>query len=58
MKRLAIWTVLGLLSGLFLGSSTGVAAFGNAWNGAWIFGPIGAVIGFLIALRLPDRKKG
>lgn len=34
----AIIGSLGL--GLYLGSMTGVAALGTAWNGSWIFGPI------------------
>lgn len=60
MKKLAIWTILGLVSGILLGDGIGVTAFGSGWNGAWFLGPIGALIGFLIALKLPIqyRKKG
>ena len=41
----------GALIGLFLGSATGVAMLGTAYNGAVVFGPLGAFIGWLISKK-------
>ncbi|MCW1950423.1 MAG: hypothetical protein KIH44_003530 [Octadecabacter sp.] len=39
--------IVGFFVGSFIGASMGVAFGGGAVNGAVVFGPIGAVIGFL-----------
>jgi hypothetical protein len=43
------FVLAGLAIGSVIGLSTGVAAGGNAVNGVFVFGPIGAVVGWLFA---------
>ncbi len=43
--------IIGFFIGSFLGGSMGVAAGGGAVNGAYVFGPIGAFIGYLLGQR-------
>ena len=45
-----LYVLAGLGIGSLIGISTGVAAGGDAINGAFVFGPIGAIIGWLFAL--------
>jgi len=52
MNRTLALPVAGTCLGAFVGSSMGVAAFGGAVNGAWVFGPLGAFVGWLVAGRL------
>jgi hypothetical protein len=42
------------LAGCIVGLSMGVAAFGDAVNGAFVFGPIGFVIGWLLPWSRPN----
>ncbi|MEQ8390361.1 MAG: hypothetical protein RIB30_05165 [Thalassospira sp.] len=55
MKKIAIGIVAGFLLGIVVGMSTGVAGFGNAINGAYVFGPLAAIIGGLIGSKLNGR---
>lgn len=52
MKNSTSFTIAGVGIGVFVGSSMGVAAFGGAVNAAWVFGPVGGFIGWLVAGRL------
>lgn len=52
MKNSTALTIAGLGIGVFVGSSMGVAAFGGAVNAAWVFGPVGGFIGWLVSGRL------
>lgn len=47
LTSILIFALLGFFVGSFVGASMGVAFSGDAVNGAVVFGPIGAVIGFL-----------
>ena len=49
MNKTTQFVIGGALIGLFLGSSTGVVMQGAGYNGAVIFGPLGAFIGWLIS---------
>ena len=51
MNRILPFVLAGLGIGSFIGISTGVAAGGDAVNGIFVFGPIGAFIGWLLARR-------
>jgi hypothetical protein len=55
MKRSTALTIAGAGIGALVGSSMGVAAFGGAVNAAWVFGPLGAFVGWLVSGRLNDR---
>ena len=57
MSKAMGFVIGGALIGLFLGSSTGVAMMGTAYNGAIIFGPLGAFIGWLVSKR-NEKKAG
>ena len=49
--------IIGFSIGVTLGLSMGVAAGGGAVNGAIVFGPIGAVIGYLLGRQnIPDQS--
>ncbi|ATG44643.1 hypothetical protein PhaeoP18_02715 [Phaeobacter piscinae] len=43
------------LAGWILGGITGVAAFGTAVSGAFVFAPIAALVGFMIGPSLVDK---
>jgi hypothetical protein len=47
MKTVVIWTVAGAVIGLIGGLGLGVAGYGTAVSGVYVFGPIGAIVGFL-----------
>jgi len=49
MRKKILFLLGGAAIGLFLGLSTGVAMQGTAYNGAIVFGPLGALIGWLIS---------
>ena len=51
MSRILPYVLAGMGIGSFVGLSTGVAAGGDAVNGIFVFGPIGAFIGWLLARR-------
>ena len=51
MSRILPLVLAGLGIGSFIGLSTGVAAGGDAVNGVFVFGPIGAFIGWLLSRR-------
>lgn len=55
MNKITQFVIAGALIGLFLGSSTGVAMQGTAYNGAVVFGPLGALIGWLIASNRSEK---
>lgn len=57
MRKTVTGSAIGLLLGVIIGMSTGVAGFGGAMNGAYIFGPIIAIIGGLIGSRLIRKGK-
>ena len=52
-KKLTQGLILGGL-GYFIGLSTGVAALGSAISGAFVFGPIGFLVGWLMTSRDDD----
>ena len=47
---------IGAVAGIFLGSSMGVAGFGGAINGWWVFGLMGAAIGAWIDNSLIEEQ--
>ena len=47
MKTRATLTIIGAIIGFFFGGSIGIAAGGEAFNGALACAAIGAIIGFL-----------
>jgi hypothetical protein len=49
VKTVTSYVLAGLIIGAFLGFSTGVALGGFALNGALVFGPLGAFIGWVFA---------
>ena len=51
MKKSSIFAITGAVAGVMLGSSMGIASGGSAVNAAWVFGPIGAFIGWLISTK-------
>lgn len=58
MKKRQSYTVVGFAAGAFFGISTGVAVGGDAYNGVWIFGALGALIGWLFGDdRQSDQKR-
>lgn len=50
MKRVIVFALIGFFFGVFVGLPMGVVGRGVQSGGEMIFGPIGAVIGALIAL--------
>ncbi|BDW84333.1 hypothetical protein MACH21_05100 [Roseicyclus marinus] len=53
MKARLAWAVVGALLGCFFGAGTGVVfGGGGGINGVWLFGPLGAVVGFFAATDL------
>tara|TARA_R110002110_G_scaffold414910_2_gene646370 strand:+ start:2948 stop:3118 length:171 start_codon:yes stop_codon:yes gene_type:complete len=56
MKKIKYgFAAFGLVIGVFIGSSTGVAALGSAINGAYIFGPLACALGFMLGIII-DRR--
>lgn len=56
MKRVVAFALIGFVVGIFIGLPMGVVGRGVQSGGEMIFGPIGAVIGALIALA--SRRHG
>lgn len=50
MKRVIVFALVGFFVGIFMGLPMGVVGRGVQSGGEMIFGPIGAVIGALLAL--------
>ena len=48
--------LLGLIVGALIGASVGIVAFGSGINGAYVFGPLGSVIGVFIATSFSKDK--
>ena len=48
--------LLGLIIGALIGASVGIVAFGSGINGAYVFGPLGSVIGVFIATSFLKDK--
>lgn len=55
MKRIALLTVIGGVVGAFIGMPMGVVGYGSGWGGLVVFGPIGAIMGFLVGTSLKKR---
>ncbi len=51
----AVGAVLAGMLGWTFGAASGVAAMGTAVSGAFVFGPIAALLGFLLAPTLMDK---
>lgn len=55
MKRtLSLAAICGVI-GVVIGLPMGVVGYGSGWGGAFIFGPLGLIIGGLIGLALRKR---
>ena len=54
IKVIASFAFAGFLLGYILGSRTGIAAFGDAWNGGLVFGIIAMFVGGLLAVPAMD----
>ncbi|WP_412504933.1 hypothetical protein [Roseovarius sp. SYSU LYC5161] len=52
MKSSTSLAIAGIGLGAFAGSSMGIVAFGGGMNAAWVFGPVGGIIGWLVSDRL------
>ena len=51
MSRTLAFMLSGAGLGFFIGSSMGIATGGTAFNAVWLFAPLGAFIGWLLASR-------
>lgn len=58
MNRALPYALAGLAIGSFIGLSTGVVASGGGVNGIFVFGPIGAFIGWLLSKRGNTKDLG
>ena len=53
--RLGLLALIGGAVGLLVGLPMGVVGYGSGWNGAVVFGPMGALMGLLTGLATRSK---